>query len=408
MWRMTLVCLAAGMLGQLTPEGCPTGATSTDDELVVRETIATEASGPESVQVGQVAILTATATADVEGGAISYYWAQIAGPGIRIYGASRANASFQAPSLSSDQTLRFLVTTTNERGDAGRAEVDVLVNLDPNYGAEEGDSGSGPVARAGVDRTVAGGTDFTLDGSNSRGDDLTYQWRQTAGETAEIEDADTVRATVTAPAYNADGQDPLEFELEVLDRLDRRDTDRVTITLREPTAEDETEPYPRVRIVTSMGDILVELDRENAPISVNNFLNYVDDEFYDNTIFHRVIADFVIQGGGFDADLEQKETEDPITNESDNGLKNSRGTIAMARTSDADSATSQFYINLVDNSSLNATGGADGYAVFGKVIDGMDVVDAIGEVATESRDGFNDVPIDDVIIETIERVASGD
>ena len=408
MWRMTLVCLAAGMLGQLVPEGCPTGTTSPDDQLVERETIATQASGPQSAQVGQVAILTATATADVAGGAISYYWVQIAGPGVRIYGATRSSASFQAPSLPSDQTLTFLVTTTNDRGDVGRAEVDVLVNLDPDYGAEENDTDRAPVARAGVDRTVPGGIDFTLDGSNSRGDELTYEWRQTSGETSEIQDADTVRATVTPPDYNADGQDPLEFELEVYDRLGRRDTDRVTVTLREPTPEDETDPHPRVRIETSMGDIVVELDRENAPISTNNFLTYVDDGFYDGTIFHRVIADFVIQGGGFEPDLVQKETNDPITNESDNGLKNDRGTIAMARTTDVNSATAQFYINLVDNDSLNAQSGNDGYAVFGEVIEGMDVVDDIGLVDTETREGFNDVPVKDILINTIVRVASED
>jgi len=154
---------------------------------------------------------------------------------------------------------------------------------------------------------------------------------------------------------------------------------------------------PVVIIKTSKGDIKVELDKENAPISTDNFLAYVEDGYYDGTIFHRVINNFMVQGGGFTADGQQKPTKAPIKNEADNGLKNDRGTIAMARTAVVDSATSQFYINLVDNYFLNNGIRDFGYAVFGKVVDGMDVVDAIAAVPT----GPGDVPNEPVVIESV-------
>jgi peptidyl-prolyl cis-trans isomerase A (cyclophilin A) len=154
---------------------------------------------------------------------------------------------------------------------------------------------------------------------------------------------------------------------------------------------------PVVIIKTSKGDIKVELDKENAPISTDNFLAYVQDGYYDGTIFHRVINNFMIQGGGFMADGQQKPTKEPIKNEADNGLKNDRGTIAMARTGVVDSATSQFYINHVDNDFLNHGKRDFGYAVFGKVVDGMDVVDAIAAVQT----GPGDVPNEQIVIESV-------
>jgi cyclophilin family peptidyl-prolyl cis-trans isomerase len=154
---------------------------------------------------------------------------------------------------------------------------------------------------------------------------------------------------------------------------------------------------PVVIIKTSKGDIKVELDKEDAPISTDNFLAYVEDGYYDGTIFHRVINNFMVQGGGFTAEGQQKPTKAPIKNEADNGLKNDRGTIAMARTAVVDSATSQFYINLVDNDFLNNGIRDFGYAVFGKVVDGMDVVDAIAAVPT----GPGDVPNETVVIESV-------
>jgi peptidyl-prolyl cis-trans isomerase B (cyclophilin B) len=156
-----------------------------------------------------------------------------------------------------------------------------------------------------------------------------------------------------------------------------------------------------VKLETSKGDIVIELNEEKAPMTVQNFLNYVRDGFYDGTIFHRVIPSFMVQGGGFDDQMMQKMTKDPIKNEADNGLSNERGTIAMARTQDPHSATAQFFINHKDNPFLNHTAPniqGWGYCVFGKVTEGMDVVDAIAGVKTTNRAGHSDVPEDVVVI----------
>lgn len=158
---------------------------------------------------------------------------------------------------------------------------------------------------------------------------------------------------------------------------------------------------PVVLLETTSGDILVELYPDKAPETVANFLKYVDNGFYNNTIFHRVIPGFMIQGGGLTARMQQKDTEAPIKNEADNGLKNDRGTIAMARTMDPHSATAQFFINLVDNDFLNFQAPSDngwGYCVFGKVTEGMDVVDKIAKVKTTTVGMYQDVPSDLVVI----------
>lgn len=161
----------------------------------------------------------------------------------------------------------------------------------------------------------------------------------------------------------------------------------------------------RVKMVTSKGDITLALDAGKAPISVGNFLAYVDDGYYDGTIFHRVIENFMIQGGGLTGDMQKKDTRDPIENEARNGLKNRRGTIAMARTGDPHSATSQFFINHKDNENLDYPSfDGWGYAVFGEVTDGMDVVDAIAQVSTGMRDGRGDVPREAVTIISVSRV----
>lgn len=161
------------------------------------------------------------------------------------------------------------------------------------------------------------------------------------------------------------------------------------------------EKNPEVLLETTAGDILVELYPDKAPKTVANFLKYVDEGFYDNTIFHRVIPDFMIQGGGMDARMREKETREPIENEADNGLKNERGALAMARTADPHSASAQFFINHKDNDFLDyraKTRDGWGYAVFGKVIDGMDVVDKISKVKTHSQGQYDDVPKESVLI----------
>jgi peptidyl-prolyl cis-trans isomerase A (cyclophilin A)/peptidyl-prolyl cis-trans isomerase B (cyclophilin B) len=153
--------------------------------------------------------------------------------------------------------------------------------------------------------------------------------------------------------------------------------------------------------VTSHGDIVVELFEESAPVSCANFRQYAADGFFDDTVFHRVIPNFMIQGGGMPADLSRKETRPPIRNEAKNGEKNLRGTLAMARTSEVDSATSQFFINLSDNAFLDHSSRDFGYAVFGRVAEGMDVVDAIAQVPTARKAGHGDVPVDPVTINQV-------
>lgn len=160
---------------------------------------------------------------------------------------------------------------------------------------------------------------------------------------------------------------------------------------------------PRVTLHTSLGEIELELNEQQAPISVANFLQYVDNKSYDGTIFHRVIPNFMVQGGGFDKYMQQRRTGKPIKNEADNGLRNDRGTIAMARTRAVNSATMQFFINHADNDFLNHSSRDFGYAVFGKVINGMDVVDRIAGQKTTSYGMHQDVPVEQVIIIKAER-----
>ena len=169
---------------------------------------------------------------------------------------------------------------------------------------------------------------------------------------------------------------------------------------------------PRVLMKTTDGDITIELFADKSPITVENFLRYVDDGHYDGTVFHRVISNFMIQGGGFDAELKEKLTRDPIVNESKNKLHNTRGTLAMARTSDPDSAAAQFFINQRSNLRLDWSGGTDGYTVFGEVIDGMQVVDIISLTDTGSAQAqttrgptiFQDVPVQPIVVLSVSRL----
>lgn len=187
-------------------------------------------------------------------------------------------------------------------------------------------------------------------------------------------------------------------------------------TLAQSSVEDEAvnaaetttqiEENPTVILHTNFGVIELELFADKAPKSVENFIAYVESGHYDNTMFHRVIPNFMIQGGGFDLDFQQKPTKEPVVNEADNGLSNTKGTLAMARTMSPHSATAQFFINVQDNTFLDHqgtySGQAWGYAVFGQVSEGMDVVDAIRQVATGRKAGHQDVPVDPVIIERVE------
>jgi cyclophilin family peptidyl-prolyl cis-trans isomerase len=160
---------------------------------------------------------------------------------------------------------------------------------------------------------------------------------------------------------------------------------------------------PVVVVETSMGNIEIELFEDKAPVTVKNFLQYAADKHYDGTVFHRVISDFMVQGGGFEPGMKEKKTRDPIKNESSNGLSNLKGTVAMARTGEPNSATAQWYINVKDNTFLDKAKARDGvgYCVFGRVVKGMDVVDKIKEVETDTVKGFENVPTKDVVIKSV-------
>lgn len=181
-----------------------------------------------------------------------------------------------------------------------------------------------------------------------------------------------------------------------------------TAAFAQAPAASAAPPFEYVRFTTTLGPFVLELNREKAPISVENFLKYVDKGHYDGTIFHRVIPSFMIQGGGYGPDLVEKPTEAPIKNEWKNGLRNERGTVAMARTPQPDSATSQFFINVVDNAFLDAPRDGAAYAVFGKVLQGMDIVDKIKGVATERKDSFEALPKEAVVISSVKRVPASE
>jgi cyclophilin family peptidyl-prolyl cis-trans isomerase len=164
--------------------------------------------------------------------------------------------------------------------------------------------------------------------------------------------------------------------------------------------------FTMVRFETTHGGFTIELFEKEAPLTVANFLQYVDDGFFDGTIFHRIVPNFVIQGGGLTPDFEQKTTRAPVHNEADNGRLNARGALSMARTNAPHSATSQFFVNLVDNDFLDYRPGNHGYAVFGRVVEGLDVIDRIAAVRTGRRQGYTDAPLEDVIINSARRFAA--
>lgn len=183
------------------------------------------------------------------------------------------------------------------------------------------------------------------------------------------------------------------------------------VAAQEKAAESTQEKAgnPMVLMKTNMGSIKIELFEKEAPLTVKNFLNYVDKKFYEGTTFHRIVPGFVIQGGGFDKDMMKKATLEPIKNEATNGLKNLKGTLSMARTSDINSATSQFFVNLKDNAALDhtdVTSRGYGYAVFGKVVEGMEIVEKIAKAKTTIKAGMKDVPEKPIIIESVTRVGA--
>jgi peptidyl-prolyl cis-trans isomerase A (cyclophilin A) len=410
--RFPMFCVACVVLAQTLPS-CPPTSTNNPPPAGERGTIATSAAAPPTALPGERVTLIASASGENADNSVKFSWAQIGGPGVALDNADHAAAAFDAPSLRANSLLKFVVTTSNAAGDVGRAEAQVEVAGDPNFQGNGNVNDNGgtpgaalPIADAGESRTVEELETVFLDASGSTGDGLSYQWRQTGGPTITLEDARTSQARFNAPNLDGQTQLVLDFELMITDRFGRTSAAPVTITIT-PAEQAPDEEHPRVRMRTDLGNIIIEFDHTRAPLTVDNFLEYVDDGFYDNTIIHRVEPGFVIQGGGYGPGLVVKQARDPIPNESNNGLSNDRGTIAMARTSDLNSATSQFFINLRDNTSLNATQDANGYAVFGMVVQGMTVVDQIASQETESRNGLQNVPVRDVVVLSVDRIEVG-
>lgn len=407
MLRMPLFILASSILAQLMPVGCPSGGNNNDTTLPDRGVIELQATATPTAAYGDRVSLSVHTTGSSDG--VDFAWLQVSGQGVRIDNASNSAASFEAPSLETTQTLRFRVTAHNEAGDVGSAEVKTVVSADPDFG-NHGSSGSGGtgsqgatvVARAGTDRTAEEDSTVSLDGSASVGNGLSYQWRQLSGADVTINNATSEQATFTAPPFDTGGDNALEFELVVRDSSSRTARDRVIVAV---TAKSGTTTDTRVRFHTSMGDFVMEMESQKSPNTVANFLQYVDDGFYNNTIIHRVVPGFVIQGGGFETGMVQKTPRDPVDGEAPNGLSNVRGTVAMALTAgNPDSGTSQWFVNLVDNTFLDN----QNFTVFARVVEGMSIVDQITTVQTTSRNGFDDVPVTDVTVITVERLADED
>ncbi len=423
MVRLILLCVATSF-GVLISAGCPLEPPAQTPDL---GDLTPQVSATVSAKAGESVTLTAELVNIEDPSGATFRWRQLGDQTIELQDPNTSSVSFVVPSVQAGETLQFRVDVTTPDGaiytdtvEATAAAASELVipagwPLDPSA-ESTGSSDATPAVHVivwpGVEHEVTM-TAALADGTGAAS--VTYAWFQERGRLVEIEGAGTPQASFVAPSLPTDQTLYFRIDVQAPDGRIYSATVEVPIPadpdygLEEGIDEDgegdgvEKDPHPRVRLRTSLGTIVLELDRVNAPLTVNNFLRYVDDGFYDGTIFHRVIPEFMVQGGGFEPGLIEKETRDPIKNESDNGLENERGTVAMARLNDPDSATAQFFINLVDNESLDATSGANGYAVFGRVVQGMDVVDRMAEVETESRDtpsggrSYN-VPVDDIVL----------
>lgn len=261
-------------------------------------------------------------------------------------------------------------------------------------GESTGTFNTTPVANAGIYKSVVTETVVILDGSASNdinGDQLTYSWALTSKPSGS--NATLLSTTAAKPLFTPDIAGTYTLSLVVNDGKASSAVANATI-----------EAVKVISIETSMGIIKIELFGKEAPITTQNFLDYVKSGYYSDTIFHRVIPGFIIQGGGFTSDLVQKVTNAPIKNEAANGLKNLRGTVSMARTQVVDSATSQFFINVINNGTLDYTDTRAlgyGYAVFGNVVEGMDIVDKIAVVNTGTYNSMTDVPIEPIVIRSV-------
>lgn len=394
---------AGVLVGALCMGGCfpttqPGDGDSGDTDLPPRTTLTVTAAGPTStVTVDETVTLTATVSTEVASAIFS--WLQTAGPGVSISSANTAQATFTAPSLENEATLTFVVTVSDGANAVGQATVSVTIAADPDFGIDPNDP-TRPSADAGDDVSEAERVDLKLSGSDSSGLSLTFRWQQTAGADVTIADPNQEEIEFETPEFVSDGDNTLGFRLTVRDEQGRTNSDDVQVTVTAVS-------LPRVQMDTSLGEIVIELEEELAPLHTANFLQYVDGDFYPGTIFHRVVNGpdiFVVQGGGFDEDLEQKDPNDPVRLEADNGLLNEARTVGAARTNDPNSATSQFYFNPEDNTGFDPENNPPGFTVFGRVIRGFEVVLDILAVETSTQNSFENVPVTPVTIDAVERV----
>jgi len=346
----------------------------------------------DDMTVGSGEAVTLTGSAQGGVGQLTYLWQQTAGEDVELADANTLAATFTAPVVDNTAALTFELTVTDEIGQSVKRSmnVEVLAQF---------------VVLAGDDQLTVPGFEVALQGSSVGGTGtVAYEWRQTEGPNVVLSDPNDPNATFTAPLLEEDTT--LTFELRAVDEENHSNTDTVDVRVDAPV----------VRFSTTMGEFKILLRPDVAPLGVANFARYVDEEFYVGLIMHRIIPDFVVQGGGWYPDLSQTLRYDPIPIESNNGLSNVRGSVAYARTADPDSATTEFFINLVDNT---AEGEAQfgytnldyineqnpGYAVFGRVIEGMEVIDAMAKVETETQTApwdpfpeFDDVPVEPIVI----------
>ena len=368
-------------------------ADTTDIDAPPTDAPTADAGSDQVVNVGDPVTLDGSlSTGAAPTDTLTFNWVQTGGPDVSLDDPASATPTFTPDQVS---TLVFELTVTDGDGDSATDSVVITAKSDDNMP---------PLADAGSDQTATVRATVTLDGSLSSDPDaedvLTYEWTQTSGTTVTLSDSTAAQPTFTAP----DAPATLVFKLTVRDGRGGIATDSTVVTVKGGS---------RVRLITSLGDIVLELLNDEAPITTDNFLQYVRDGFYDGTIFHRVGPDFMVQGGGFlqylPEQIPQEGLRDPIVNESSPDRPNLRGTVSMARTSDPDSATSQFFINVADNPSLDNTADSAGYAVFARVIEGIEVADAMTEVeAGESIDASSFAPaVDIVIVAALEESGDG-
>ena len=336
--------------------------------------------------------LDASGTTDPDGDALTFHWEQVAGAPVELSNAETARATFRAPIVAVDTVLSFQVLVVDARGACSAENVNVTVRV--------------KAIRAGNDKIVGPRLKVNLRGYNRGiGGHVTYAWRQIVGPAVTLSGADTLETSFISPEVEEDTV--LTFELTGTNQLGVTDSDTVDVTVKVGPLH--------VRFKTTMGEFVILLRPDRAPVTVANFLDYVNFGFYVGLTIHRVIPaetlpGGIVQGGGWDVNLNSPPRFPPIELESNNGLSNVRGSVAMARLSAPDTATSEFYVNTDDNLDLDYDNppGSLGYAVFGEIVERMDVIDAMSHVETTSRPApwnpgvtFYDLPVVPILIEAV-------